>query len=152
MFFAFQFMEKAKEYGWNRDNLSDIFSNGHIDKILTRYTHHQIDFIVKNLSDQQRRSIKDPEDYWSAAVVYSLPIKIWKWYEENFEIRDPYHYISAQKQWLADRKWYLGQKLGKNPSSEEFAEDIRNMQFGLHNRVLYIIKFMSDHSKVKMKE
>ena len=55
-------------------------------------------------------------------------------------------------QWLKDKKDYLEQELGREPTQNEFGERIGDVEHvGLRNRVLYIFKYMNDKSKIRPK-
>ncbi|MEK6850883.1 MAG: hypothetical protein AABX85_04885 [Nanoarchaeota archaeon] len=136
----------------SREKLAEFFKEEHIAPILERYSTKQIGFIMSRLTADERQAVRDPDDYLTAAVVSHMPVERWKVYEERYEIVDPLHLISAQMQWLKDKKDYLEQELGREPTQNEFGERIGDVEHvGLRNRVLYIFKYMNDKSKIRPK-
>ena len=136
----------------SREKLAEFFKEEHIGLIIERYSTKQICFIMSRLTNDERQAVRDPSDYLIAAVISHMPVERWKMYEKRYEIVNPQHLISSQRQWLLDKKDYLKMELKREPTEDEFGERIGNMEHvGLRNRVLYIFKYMKDKTKVRPK-
>lgn len=59
----------------------------------------------------------------------------------NFYPQDLRHYIIIQKKWMQDEVYYLGIKLGHNPSSSEFEKDLQETKNAERFRAFYCLRY-----------
>jgi hypothetical protein len=63
------------------------------------------------------------------------------YYSKNYIVTDLDHYMGLQIHWLEEEKYYLGIKLGQNPTDEEVIEAWVRHHNSERFRAFYILKY-----------
>ena len=129
-----------------------FFPSEHRDFVSQRYTPRQQEFITSHLSGQDLAVVHSPEDYLVVALIHHMPSERLKKVEDMYLVLDFAHFMRQQRPWLNDERWFLGLNLHHEPTSLELVEDFNGRELGSKFRVYYVLKHISDPTKVRREQ
>lgn len=97
-----------------------------------------------NLSEEEKRAIHDPRDYFIISVINSMPKEKIKEIYRSIRLKDNLgdHYLREERVWVNDAVWFLGRKLGKDARhglelADEILENVLSEKFMLYYAAKY---------------
>lgn len=98
------------------------------------------------LSLNEKRAIKDPGDIWKIALIENILAPCQKILYNSFHHRPEAfnHYSSQEREWIKDEWYYLGAKLGYNPTSHEKEVDFESRKTHTRFRLFYALRWVEN--------